>query len=293
MKQLLSITALSICLAVGLQAKEVAQAEVKSTLTQTKQQSGTVINLAGKQRMLTQKMSKEAFFIAKGIDVDANKAGLKKTAALFDKTLKGLALGDESLNLPKTENAEILAQLQKVTELWTPFKVNIDKVAGGNSDKATLEAIAKENIPLLKNMNKAVQMYAKASGSKLDPQMAKTINLAGKQRMLTQKMTKELLLVANGIDAPANTESAKKTVALFEKTLNGLIKGDESLGLKGTEDANILKQLEVVQKLLAEYKPIVEKVDTSDEALKKALELNIPLLKNMNKAVKMYEASIK
>ncbi len=293
MKQLLSITALSICLAVGLQAKAPVQAEVKSTLTQTKQQSGTVINLAGKQRMLTQKMSKEALFIAKGIDVDANTASLKKTAALFDKTLKGLALGDESLNLPKTQNAEILAQLQKVTGLWATFKANIDKVIGGNSDKATLEAIAKENIPLLKNMNKAVQMYAKASGSKLDPQMAKTINLAGKQRMLTQKMTKELLLVANGIDASANTENTKKTVALFEKTLNGLIKGDESLGLKGTKDANILKQLEVVQKLLANYKPIIEKVDTSDEALKKALKLNIPLLKNMNKAVKMYEASIK
>ncbi len=293
MKHLLSITALSICLAVGLQAKAPVQAEVKSTLTQTKQQSGTVINLAGKQRMLTQKMSKEALFIAKGIDVDANTASLKKTAALFDKTLKGLASGDESLNLPKTENAEILAQLQKVAELWTPFKANIDKVIGGNSDKATLEAIAKENIPLLKNMNKAVQMYAKASGSKLDPGMAKTINLAGKQRMLTQKMTKELLLVANGIDAAANTENAKKTVALFEKTLNGLIKGDESLGLQGTKDANILKQLEVVQKLLADYKPIIEKVDTSDEALKKALKLNIPLLKNMNKAVKMYEASIK
>ena len=293
MKRLLSVTALSICLAVGLQAQAPVQAEVKSTLTQTKQQSGTVINLAGKQRMLTQKMSKEAFFIAKGINVDANKASLTKTAALFDKTLKGLASGDESLNLPKTENAEILAQLQKVTELWTPFKASIDKVAGGSTDKATLEAIAKENIPLLKNMNKAVQMYAKASGSKLDPQMAKTINLAGKQRMLTQKMTKELLLVANGIDAPANTENAKKTVALFEKTLNGLIKGEESLGLKGTKDEGILKQLGVVQKLLAEYKPIVEKVDTSDESLKKALELNIPLLKNMNKAVKMYEASIK
>ncbi len=49
-------------------------------------------------------------------------------------------------------------------------------------------------------MNRAVGMYAKASGSKLDPKMADTINRAGKQRMLTQKMTKELLLIANGID---------------------------------------------------------------------------------------------
>jgi len=42
-------------------------------------------------------------FIAKGIDVKANTESLKKTSALFDKTLKGLIDGDSSLNLPKTE----------------------------------------------------------------------------------------------------------------------------------------------------------------------------------------------
>jgi hypothetical protein len=274
MRKLLSVVALGACLSVGIQVD--ARADAPSAV-QSKQQSGTVINLAGKQRMLTQKMSKEALFVAKGIDTEKNKANLAKTVALFDKTLKGLINGDSSLNLPKTKNKEILAQLQKVTDLWKSFKTKIEK--------NDLKAIASENIPLLKNMNAAVQMYAKASGSKLDPAMAKTINLAGKQRMLTQKMTKELLLVANGIDTDANKENAKKTVALFEKTLNDLI--------NGTKDDGIKKQLEVVKKLLAEYKPIIANVDTSSEALEKANKLNLPLLKEMNKAVKMYEASIK
>lgn len=276
MKNLFSVAALSVCLTLGAQA-EAPKAEASSSVAQTKQQSGIIINLAGKQRMLTQKMSKEALFIAKGIDVDANKASLAKTVALFDKTLKGLVAGDASLNLPKTENAEILAQLQKVTDLWTPFKASIEK--------GDLAAIAKENLPLLKNMNAAVGMYAKASGSSLDPEMAKTINLAGKQRMLTQKMTKELLLVANGIDADANSANAKKTVALFEKTLKDLTAGCKSDDIKA--------QFAVVAKTLAEYQPIVEKVDTSDEALAKAEKLNISLLKESNKAVKMLEASIK
>jgi len=284
MKRIFSAAALSVCLTAGVTTLATAQS-APAAVTQTKQQSGTVINLAGKQRMLTQKMSKEALFIAKGIDATANTESLKKTSALFDKTLKGLVNGDSGLNLPKTENTEILAQLEKVTGLWTPFKANIDKVIAGNTDKATLEVISKENIPLLKNMNAAVQMYAKASGSKLDPKMAKTINLAGKQRMLTQKMTKELLLVANGIDADANKENIKKTAALFENTLNDLI--------AGTQDAGIKAQLEVVKKLWADYGPIIKNVDVSDAALAKAEKLNIPLLKEMNKAVKMYEASIK
>ena len=284
MKQFLSIVTIGALLSVGAIANE-ANTAAKTEITQTKQQSGNVINLAGKQRMLTQKMSKEALFVAKGLDADANKANLQKTAALFDKTLKGLIAGDSELNLPKTTNPEILAQLEVVSKLWTSFKANIDKVIAGNADKATLEAIAKENLPLLKNMNKAVGMYAKASGSNLDPQMAKTINLAGKQRMLTQKMTKELLLVANGIDADNNKQNAKKTAQLFESTLDDLI--------AKCKNEDIKKQLNVVADLWAKYKPIVENVDTSDAALKKAQELNMPLLKNMNKAVKMYEASIK
>jgi nitrate/nitrite-specific signal transduction histidine kinase len=284
MKQFLSIVTIGALLSVGAIANE-ANPVAKTEMTQKKQQSGNVINLAGKQRMLTQKMSKEALFVAKGLDADANKANLQKTAALFDKTLKGLIAGDSELNLPKTTNPEILAQLEVVSKLWTSFKANIDKVIAGNADKATLEAIAKENLPLLKNMNKAVGMYAKASGSSLDPQMAKTINLAGKQRMLTQKMTKELLLVANDIDADNNKQNAKKTAQLFESTLNDLI--------AKCKNEDIKKQLNVVADLWAKYKPIVENVDTSDAALKKAQELNMPLLKNMNKAVKMYEASIK
>jgi nitrate/nitrite-specific signal transduction histidine kinase len=257
------------------------------------QQMGTVINLAGKQRMLTQKMSKEVLLIAAGVEVDANKANLKKTADLFDRTLKGLINGDAGLGLPKTTDPAIQAQLEKVSALWAEFRKSVDAVLAGNTDKAVLQAIASQNLPLLKNMNQAVQMYTKMSGSKLDPAMATTINLAGKQRMLTQKMTKELLLIANGIDADANKANLKKTVALFERTLKGLMNGDGELGLPGTKDPAIRAQLEVVQKLWAEYKPVLDAVDTSPAGLQKAAKLNLPLLKEMNKAVKMYEKSVK
>ena len=275
MKRVLSVVALSACLTLSASAN--APEAGTPAVQQTKQQSGNVINLAGKQRMLTQKMSKEALFVAKGIDADANKANLSKTVALFDKTLKGLIDGDESLGLPKTTDPDILKQLKVVSDLWTPFKASIEK--------SDLEAINKQNLPLLKNMNKAVQMYAKASGSKLDPEMAQTINLAGKQRMLTQKMTKELLLAANGIDADANKANAKKTFELFKTTLADLT--------AKAKDENIKGQLGVVKGLMDEYQPIVEGGDISDAALKKAETLNMKLLKESNKAVKMYEASIK
>jgi nitrate/nitrite-specific signal transduction histidine kinase len=254
---------------------------------------GKVINLAGKQRMLTQKMSKEALLVAKGIDVNQNKANLQKTAALFDKTLKGLINGDADLGLPKTEDAAILAQLNKVSGLWAAFKPSIESAAAGDTNKEVLGKIATGNLPLLVEMNKAVKMYEKAASSTLSAGMAKTINLAGKQRMLTQKMTKELLLIANGIVVDENKANLAKTVALFDKTLKGLLEGDADLGLPKTEDAAIRAQLGTVQKLWAEYQPIVAKADTSDVALQKAAQLNLPLLKEMNKAVGMYAKSAK
>jgi hypothetical protein len=252
---------------------------------------GKVINLAGKQRMLTQKMSKEALLIAKGIDAAGNTENLKKTSALFDKTLRGLINGDADLGLDKTEDAVIVEQLNKVAAMWGTFNESIQKVASGDTSGATLKAIADQNVPLLKAMNAAVQMYAKASGSSLEKGMATTINLAGKQRMLTQKMTKELLLVANGIDTDASKASLGKTVALFEKTLTGLVKGDADLGLPATTDKDILVQLGKVKALWVDYKPVLDSVDISEAGLQSAAAKNLPLLKNMNAAVKMYEKS--
>ncbi len=276
---------------------------VLPSLAITEHEMGIVINLSGKQRMLSQKMSKEMLLIAKGVDAAGNKENLKKTAALFDKTLKGLIHGEADLKLAKAQNPKIVKQLEKVTKLWSGFKKNVDAVLGGDTSKAVLEKIAKENLPLLKNMNRAVKMFEddakKMGGKSLSPGMATNLNLSGKQRMLTQKMTKELLLVANGIDPDRNKRNLKKTASLFERTLKGLLDGDKDLELPGTKDADIRAQLGLVEKLWKDYKPVLDKVITSESNdvptgdLKKAAKLNLPLLKEMNKAVGMYEKSVK
>ncbi len=84
-----------------------------------------------------------------------------------------------------------------------------------------------------------------------------------------------------------------RPLALFQSTLNGLLDGDEGLGLPGTRDQAIRDQLSIVQGLWEQYKPVLDAIDTSDAGLTKAAELNLPLLKEMNKAVKMYEKAAK
>jgi hypothetical protein len=264
------------------------KAEAKAAYAAIHKEMAVKINLSGKQRMLTQKMSKESLLISQDIDKAENLENLKASMNLFEKTLKGLRNGDESLELAKTDNDEILKQLDIVDKKWAEFKPLIETVIEEKADNATLEKIAELNLPLLSEMNKAVKLYEISAGSNVS-ELAITINLSGKQRMLTQKMTKELLLIAHNIDTDNNRKNLNETIVLFDKTLKGLEKGDSDLYLEATTDENILKQLATIKTKWDNFRPVVSKAKTDKENLQQAAELNLPLLDEMNKAVKMYE----
>ena len=257
----------------------------------------TTINLAGKQRMLTQKMSKEALLIFIGIDVENNAKYLKNTSALFDKTLKGLINGDKSLGLVKSNNKEIESKLKDVNRLWIPFSQKIKDVSSfKNLSDDTFRYIDKYNIPLLKKMNEVVTLYTKlASKGSSKLKMANDINLAGKQRMLTQKIAKDLLLYQAGINPKKALNSLTNSIKLFDKTLNGLYNSDKELNLIGTKLPKIVKQLNIVKKNWQEVKPLISKAlkDKEDQKLTNEVIAKLDTTKvEMNKAVELYTKSL-
>ena len=265
----------------------------------TSAEYGVVLNLSGKQRMLSQKMSKEILLIALNENKKANIDNLKNTSELFDKILKGLRYGNDELNLPLTRSSRILRQLNKIDIIWADFQPIVKNIiAAGNASKEQVALIAEYNLPLLKQMNKAVGLYekdAKKGGLKADPGLAATINLAGKQRMLSQKMSKEFLLIAYGHQVEDNKLNLLETYTLFELTLKGLKNGDQNLGLPITQSQTIRDQLDVVNGVWLNFKPLIvfaANYKTTEITVEKITELatmNLPLLKEMNKAVGMYE----
>ena len=261
---------------------------------------GVVLNLSGKQRMLSQKMSKEVILIALNIEKEKNLKNLKQTSDLFNRTLKGLKNGDKKLRLPPTISKRIIRQLDKInTKYWKSFYKIVKSIT--KTKKVTekqLKYIATANLPLLKNMNRCVKLYEKdasKAGLKSDPGLAVTINLAGKQRMLSQKMSKEFLLIAYGVDVKENKLNLFDTSSLFERTLKGLMDGDDTLDLPGTKNAKIRKQLEIVTGIWSSFKPVIERAvnlkgdKISNDQIKKLAKENLPLLKEMNIAVGMFE----
>jgi len=121
------------------------------------------------------------------------------------------------------------------------------------------------------------------------------INTAGRQRMLSQKMSKEVATYALGIRRDANREKALQTMDLFDRSLKALIKGNEQWKVPATKDSKILKQLLVVQKTWSQFRPKLESVlgeqnsSQVSEELRMALAQDLNLLVVSDKVVKLYE----
>jgi len=133
---------------------------------------GKIINIAGKQRMLSQKMTKEFFstMLFEGKQQEAYSKNLTSTVKLFDTTLNNLINGNRELELPATKDKKILDQLNYVKQLWDMFHKKILVVTYPESllaDKEdALNYVEANNVKLLKEMNKAVGMYESASSQK-------------------------------------------------------------------------------------------------------------------------------
>lgn len=265
----------------------------------TAEQWGAIMNIAGRQRMLSQKMSKEALLVAAKINPEENRKALAETMLLFEKSLKGLIEGDASLNLPLCEFPDIVGQLERVSLIFSEMDGILDKTVEGSSlDINDMRQIAKASLPLLTSADKAVQMFneeAKRILSK-DPTLATTINIAGRQRMLSQKMAKESLLLYLKVDVDVQAASLGKTAALFEQSLKGLKFGDNDLGLMPLKQDDIKAQIEVVESSWIILKPMLENIVATylthvigAEEIKKIGELTSTLLAESNKAVAMYE----
>ncbi|WP_434511013.1 methyl-accepting chemotaxis protein [Desulfitobacterium sp. AusDCA] len=142
---------------------------VMQTFLKAQEPDAVNINLAGKQRMLSQKMSKEAALIIYDADTPESRKILDETAKLFDRTLKGFGQGDTGLGLIPTTQSNILAELKKGQEAWQPFYEKIQIVAGNNAKEqkfAAFDYINKHNLELVNQMNTVTGLYEADSKAK-------------------------------------------------------------------------------------------------------------------------------
>jgi len=159
--------------------------------TKSARTDGLVINIAGRQRMLTQKMTKATIDVA--LSQFAASEDLKKAArehSTLSEAKTAIRWFDESLNalinggpvptfdpktkreiktapLPPCRNPKIRKQLLKVQALWKAFRPKLERVMNSKTVSGEIiqdyNWIFANNLKLLSAMNKAVFMFARDS----------------------------------------------------------------------------------------------------------------------------------
>ena len=144
-------------------------------LNQQNIKDALLINIAGKQRMLTQKISKNVFYINYSTNKDFYE--LNVAVEQFIKGLNILKHGDEGKKIYSAPNEEIKTQILAVDILWHKFYEDIQnfKILTNSHDlkkdeklKSVIASIYKNNPILLHNVDKLVTMYTNHSENKTE-----------------------------------------------------------------------------------------------------------------------------
>ncbi len=193
----------------------------------TNQGDTYVVNIAGRQRMLSQKIAKQALSIANG--KESFRPHLKRTVKTYDLSLKALKNGGNILGgVTPAWPDEIAPLFQKNEQLWHPLMKHALIVANASRDNVVfttaLSHIINNNEILLEKCNQLVKRYESISRSGL---YEHEINVAGRLRVLSQQMSKLAFAIAAGDDL--QRQKLKESMALFSSSLLRLRKGGLSV----------------------------------------------------------------
>ena len=125
----------------------------------------TIVNIAGKQRMLTQKITKNIYFLYH--NKENNFTEIDNAIEEFNYGLETLVNGDKFLGISSAPTQELKTQMTKVVILWNSFEKNVKefKEALLKNDTQKLNSIIKfinnNNTTLLYEVDQIVSLYTK------------------------------------------------------------------------------------------------------------------------------------
>ena len=174
---------------------------------------GDAINKAGRQRMLSQRMGKAWLGLGQGIQSDAAKRVLDQSMALFDRQLAEL-----KAFAPAGETRSTYVQLESV---WSDYK---GLLVGSTPTHDKAREMLDQSGKVLAFAHKGTGLFELQSAKPA----GKLVNIAGRQRMLSQRMAEFYLAKSWNVDTVGSQREMTKARDEFVPALEILRNAPEA-----------------------------------------------------------------
>ena len=200
-----------------------------STTLFAKQQDNEQVNLmniAAKQRMLSQRIAKDYLYMHKNIAVNKTKKELENSLLAFFKAHKILvaSIKDEDIH-----------NLLEFVEL-----------SSNDFEQTSKEKFSLDNAQLILDLSESMlegsQYIVDSLKNSIQTEESQTIEISGKQRMLSQRIAKYYIAYQSGIKDENTIRSMKETVIQFSENL-AVLMGNKKNTLSIKKNLNDINKL--------------------------------------------------
>jgi nitrate/nitrite-specific signal transduction histidine kinase len=165
------------------------------------------INKAGRQRMLSQRMGKAWLALLLNVEKSSAQMVLDKSMAVFERQLVELK--------GSAPNADVQATYTQLGAAWSDYKALL---MGKAPTREAAPALLLQDAKVLALAHQGTQQYEAA----LAKPVGKLVNIAGRQRMLSQRMAKYYLATTLPVDAATAAQEITKARAEFTSAMQVL-----------------------------------------------------------------------
>ncbi len=238
-----------------------------------------IINIAAKERMLSQRITKDIYFIKAKDSFDF--VDLDRSIDEFNFNLHSLQHGDKALNIPTPPTLEIKQKLDEVSVLWKPFPIIVEAL------KENIIQIKKDKDLYMEHLNTLLKFSDNIVSQMVEDKLpAHYVDSSGRQRMLSQRMILYFnrYLKTNNENDYFQFINAQK---LYDVTINSFL-NDKTI----TQHKELLELIKRNSKFWEEYKEFIntlmENEKEINEYIKYIQDNNVNLLNAMDEAVWLY-----
>ena len=254
------------------------------------------VNLSNKLEMLSQKIGSASCRLSAGIGEQAAAEELFFARDEFVTIINGLENGSLALGIPAgEENNVVLNSISSVRDAWKPIETAaVAMMSGGSNKESAAETIAAENLKLLE----ATKILASdisgrySNPNELTQADAMALRIAGRQRMLGHRITKEICGIVTASQNSGTVDNLGESLDMYSISLTALRDGMVDAGVNPPPNDVIKSELAAVSDTWKQNKPILDAIrggmEPTAENVEAMANVSNALMTDMSNVVTLY-----